>query len=290
MTLEKLYSVIKKKNLGEGIAYIITGDKHLVEARIFNEVIVHVKSRTLSNEQIVDALLSGNINEVSESSSKVNLLDIQPGTIARTFHACAPFLFNTDDTLAQRLLSVLRLLTYLTESSADGPAAFDAITAEIRLAYPKFSLDSATVRKRIDEFTNEFLIAYPFPNNEAIPRDEHLIPGWVFNKISMPESLFRDIFIYYIFLGDVFEQVFRTIVKKESGFGAKVGNARMSRVMYSAAAKSGAVSVFKGASQAGELKLICHTEKKTGILITQADLDKLGIKDGDTVSLIFKIK
>jgi hypothetical protein len=290
MPLEKLYSVIRKRGLGEGIVYIITGDKHLVEARIFNEVIVHVQSRALSNEQILDALLAGNIGEVSESPSKVNLLDIQPRTIAKTFHASAPFLFNTDDATAQRLLSLLRLLKYLMESSAGGAAAFDTVTSEIQLACPKFSLDSATVRKRIDNFTNEFLIAYPFPNNETIPHDEHLIPGWIFNKITVPESLFRDIFIYFIFFGEVFEQVIRTIVKKEAGFGAKVGHARMSRVIYSVAAKSSAVTLYKGATQTGELKLICHTEKKTGILITQTDLDKLGIRDGDTVSLIFKMK
>ncbi len=290
MPLEKLYSCVKKKNLEEGIAYIITGDKHLIEAQIYHEVIVHVKSRTLSHEHIIDSLLFDNISEVTESPSNISLDDIQPAMIARTFHVCSPFVLTADDTVAQRLLSLMRLLGYLVKSGADGNAAFDVVAAAISGAYPKFSLESAIIKKRIDDFSNEFLIAYPFLNSEPLPTDGRLIPGWVFNKITIPDGPFKDIYIYFIFLGEIFEPVFRTIVKKESGFGAKVGHARMSRVIYSIAAKSKSVVIFKGASQAGELNLLCHSEKKTGILITKTDLDELSIRDGDTVSLIFKTK
>jgi formylmethanofuran dehydrogenase subunit D len=38
------------------------------------------------------------------------------------------------------------------------------------------------------------------------------------------------------------------------------------------------------------LQINCHSEKKTGILMTQSDMDKLNIKDGDTVSLTFRTK
>jgi hypothetical protein len=96
--------------------------------------------------------------------------------------------------------------------------------------------------------------------------------------------------VYFIFLGEIFEPVFRTVVKKEAGFGAKVGHAMMSKVIYSVAAKSKSVVIFKGALEMGALNLLCHSEKKTGILITKTDLDNLGIRDGDTVSLLFKTK
>ncbi len=290
MPLDKIYSVIKSNNIDEGIAYIITEDKHLIETRIYHGVIVHIESRTLSHEQMIDSLLSDHISEVALSPSNISLEEIQPATIEKTLHSCSPFVFNTDAALAQRLLSMIRLLGYLAKSGTDGFAAFDVIATAILRAYPKFSLESSTIKKRIDDFSNEFLIACPFLNSEPLPPDGRLIPGWVFNRITIPAGLFKDMFIYFIFLGDVFEPVFRTIVKKESSFGAKVGHARMSGVVYSAAAKSRAVTIFKGASKAGELNLLCHSEKKTGILITQTDLDKLGIKDGDTVSLIFRTK
>ena len=106
----------------------------------------------------------------------------------------------------------------------------------------------------------------------------------------MHDSLFKEVFLYFIFFGDLSQPVFKTIVKKESGFGAKVGVARMSRIIYSAACGGNTVSIFKGAAKAGELQINCHSEKKTGILITQSDMDKLNIKDGDTVSLTFRTK
>jgi hypothetical protein len=290
MSLERLYSLVRNKNIQEGVAYIITGDKHLIEARLYNEILINLRSRTLSYEQMIDCLLSGEIGEIAGSAANVSLEDIQASTIVKTFAASSPYVFSTDDNLVQRLLSVMLLLEYLVKSGSDGFEAFDVVSEEIRKAYPKFSLASETIKNRIDEFSNEFLIAYPFMNGEPVPSDRHLIPGWVFDRLKMPKGEFEDIFIYYIFFGDVSEPVFRTIVKKEIGFGAKVGHARMSKVIYSAAAKSNAVTIFKGASRVGELKLLCHAEKKTGILITQTDLEKLGIRDGDTVSLIFKQK
>ncbi len=290
MALEKLYAVIKKRCLEEGNAYIITGGKHLIEALIYNEVIVNVKSRTLSHEQIIESLIANDIKEVNASPAEVKFDDIQPATIEKTFPAAAPFILSLDDTVAKRILNILRLLGHLAKSGPEGYAAFDVVTEEILKNYPGFSLESATVKKRIDNFSNEFLIANPFHNGEALPSERRFVPGWIFSRIMMPDSLFKEIFLYFVFFGDLFQPVFKTIVKKESGFGAKVGVARMSRIIYSAACSANTVSIFKGAAKAGELQINCHSEKKTGILMTQADMDKLNIKDGDTVSLTFRTK
>lgn len=288
MALEKLYSVIRKGCIEEGNAYVITGGKHLIEALIYNEMIVHVKSRTLSYEQIIESLVTNDIREVNASVAKVKLEDVNPATIEKIFPSAAPFILSLDDAVAHRILSILRLLGYLTRYGLEGYAAFDVITEEILKNCPGFSIDGAMVKKRIDDFSNEFLIAYPFQSGDLLPPDRRLIPEWVFTKMTMPDSLFKDIFLYYIFFGDLFQTVFKTIVKKESGFGAKVGVARMSKVIYGTACNGSMVSIYKGAAKVGDLQLICHSEKKTGILITQVDLDKLKIRDGDTVSLTFK--
>ncbi len=290
MSLERLYSIVGKENLQEGVATVITGGKHLIEARLYSGILINLRSGTLSLEQMIGSLLSGDMVEISAAAAKVDIEEVQLLTVAKTFQACSPFVFSTDDHSAQRLLGLLRILEYLVKSGAEGIEAFDVVFEEIGKAYPKFSLDGTTVRDRISEFSNDFLIAYPFANGAPVPSERRLIPGWIFDRLKMSESTFRDIFIYYIFFGEVFMPVIRTIVKKETGLGAKVGHARMSKVIYSAAAKSAGVTIFKGASMAGELKLLCHAEKKTGILITQADLDRLGIRDGDTVSLIFRQK
>ena len=78
MALEKLYSVIRKGCLREGNAYVITGGKHLIEALIYNEVIVNVKSRTLSHEQIIESLVTNDITEVNASPADVKLEESNP--------------------------------------------------------------------------------------------------------------------------------------------------------------------------------------------------------------------
>lgn len=290
MPLDKLYSVIKQKGLEDGRAYIITGAKQLIEAQIYSAIIVQVKSRTLSHDQIMGSLLAGDITQVDESPAHVRLEDANPETIRQTFHAFSQFILSPEEASPQRLLKIIRLLGRLGKSGAEGLAALDIIVNDIKSTYPKFSLESSVIKKRIDEFSNEFLIAYPFTNGEPIPVDRRQVPMWILEKVAMPESLFKDIFLYFIFFGDYFLPVYKAMVKKESGFGAKVGTARLSKVIYSAALNCEAAAIFKGVAQMGELKINWHSEKKTGVLITQVDLDKLNMRDGDTVSLIFKKK
>jgi uncharacterized ubiquitin-like protein YukD len=40
----------------------------------------------------------------------------------------------------------------------------------------------------------------------------------------------------------------------------------------------------------GDMNLLWHTENKSGVLITQSDLVKMNIKDGDNLSLLFNKK
>lgn len=289
MSLEKLYSVIKKKSFEVGQAYIITGSKHLIEAQIYSAVIVRVKSRTLSYEQIIEALLADDISRVNESPENVKLEDIQPLTIEKTFRASAPFAIDPGDTSPQRLFNILRLMAYLAKTP-EGFNAFDIMADEILKKYPCFSLERTEIRKRIYDITTDYFSASPFLNSDTIPSNRRLIPDWVFSSGVIADSVLKDVLLYFIFFGEMLQPVARSIVKRESGFGAKTGFARISKVAHSAAANSNSAIIFKGSSKMGELNITFHSENKPGILITQADLGKLYIKDGDTVSLVFNKK
>ncbi len=80
--------------------------------------------------------------------------------------------------------------------------------------------------------------------------------------------------------------VVKTVAKKESGLAAKVGFARLSKTVYNVASDNDIVVVFKGITKMGELDLRWNTEKKPGIFIAKADLDKISIRDGDAVCLV----
>jgi len=111
-------------------------------------VIVNVKSRTLSHEQIIESLIANDIKEVNASPAEVKFDDIQPATIEKTFPAAAPFILSLDDAVAQRILSILRLLGYLAKSGPEGYAACDIVVEEMLKNYPSFSLESATIKKK----------------------------------------------------------------------------------------------------------------------------------------------
>ena len=102
MPLENLYSVIKKRGFEEGHVYIITGSKHLIEVEIYAALIVHVKSRTLSHEHIMDALLADDISRVNESPGSLKMEEFQTATIKKIFRVSAPFILAPDQCFATK--------------------------------------------------------------------------------------------------------------------------------------------------------------------------------------------
>jgi hypothetical protein len=287
MPLGSVYTAFKKKKSEEGLAYIITGSNHLVEAKIFGSVIVHVKSRTLPPDQVIEALLSDDISRFNMSPDKIKLEDVQPGTVKKTFAAAAPFVLAADDATPQRLFSILRLMGQLVKSEGEGFEAFDIMAAEMLKRYPNFSLERADVKKRIFDLSNVYLITFPFLNSETIPSSRRYIPEWIFDSIVINDVTLKNIILYYIFFGELRPPLIKAIAKKESGFAALHGYARISKFIYSSVSDSSTVDIFKGATKIGELTLEWHSDKKSEILIAQADLDKLRIKDGDAVNLVF---
>lgn len=290
MPLENLYSMIKNRGFEEGHVYIITGSKHLIEADIYAAMIVNVKSRTLSHEQIMDALLAGDISRVNESPGSLKMEDFQTATIKRLFRISAPFLLANDDTTPKRLFNILKLMGHLAKSDSDGLESFDIIASEINKLYHKFSLERVDIKKRIYDFSNEYLDSSPFLNSDTIPYNRREIIDWVFNSIVLSDSILKDVVLYSICFGEMLRPVIKTFAKRESGLAGKVGVARLSRVIYNVDSDSDMVTIFRGATEAGRLNLGWNAEKKSGILITKTDLDKLDIKDGDTVSLVLNKK
>jgi len=290
MPLENLYSMIKTRGFEEGHVYIITGSKHLIEAEIYAATIVHAKSRTLSQEQITDALLTDVISRVNESPGMLKMEEFQTATIKKLFRISAPFVLAPGDASPHRLFNILKLMVYLARSDADGLEAFDIIADEITKKYPKFSLERADIKKRINDFSNEYLASSPFLNSDTIPYNRREIGDWVFNSIVLHDNILKDVVLYFIFFGEMLRPVVKTVAKKESGLAAKVGSARLSKVVYNTSPDSNMVTIIKGTTKMGDLNLSWTTENKPGILIAKADLDKFNIKDGDTISLVLNKK
>jgi hypothetical protein len=291
MPLEKLHSFLKKKDpFYEGYVYILTGGKHLIEAAIYSGTIINVKSLALPHEQIIQALLTDDISEVNESTvvvKHVRLEDIQPATIRDTFPVSFPFVFGPGGVSAQRIAGVLRVLKQLAASGQEGRATFTVLTQTIQKKYPEFSLDRAVIQKRIDGFSHEYLSVHPVSRNDPALPDSYSIPAWILDSMVTLDGPFKDNFLRFVLFGDFIIPIYKTVVKKEAGFGATVGVARASKVVYNTASNSSAVIIFKGAVNTGELKLSWHGERKPELFITPVDMNKLGLNDGDSVNIVF---
>ena len=290
MALERIYSAFRKKNFEDGRAYIITGSNHLIEAKVYSTVIINLKSRTLSNDQIVEALLADDISKVNDSPEAVGLEDIQPAVIKKLFRAEAPFILDPEDAAPQRLFSVLKLMGQLSRNDGDGIEAFDIIADEILRRYHHFSLERVDVKKRITSFSNDYAINSPFLNTETIPPGNRSIPDWVFNSLVVDDLIFKNIILYYIFFGELRPPMFRATVKKESGLAAKNGFVRLSRVFYKDMTANNHITIFKGSLKAGELPVAWHSDNKADLFVTNADLNKCRLSDGETVNLILMKK
>jgi hypothetical protein len=290
MPLERIYSAFRKKNFEAGRAYIITGSNHLIEAKVYDTVIINLKSRTLSNEQIIDALLADDISKVNDSPEAVRLEDIQPAVIKNLFRAGAPFILDPEDAAPQRLFSVLKLMGQLSRFDGEGLESFDIIADEILRRYPNFSLERVDVKKRITTFSSDYAISSSFLNTETIPPNSRNIPDWVFNSLIVDDLIFKNLIFYYIFFGELRPPMFRATVKKESGLAAKNGFVRLYRGFYKDMTDNNHVAIFKGSLKAGELTVAWHSDSKAELSVTNADLNKYGLSDGETVNMIFTKK
>jgi hypothetical protein len=293
--LEKLYALLANKGLLEAkCVYVITVGKHLIEARLLEGVLVNVKSRSLSQEQIIKSFLAGEISEVNEAPADMQNVGndhIQAVTIIGTFPALFPIVFSSRNLSAPRAVGFLKVLKLLAGAEADVSSAFDYIAKEIQKKYHKFSLDPAVVKKRVEDFSIEFLSVETLPLIEPLPVDSRSLLGWVLDKAAMNESLFKDIFLAFAFWGEYFEPLFKTVVKKDAGFGAAVGVARVSKLFYGAASDRTTAKFFKDSrsAAAGDMKIHWHAEKNPEIRMTPVDLAKLGLADGDKVNTIFRL-
>jgi hypothetical protein len=238
----------------------------------------------------MDALLTGDISRVNESPSSLKMEEFQTATIKKIFRVSAPLILAPDEASPQRLFNIIKLMGHLAKSDPDGLEAFDIIADEITRRYPNFSLERADIKKRIYDFSNEYLASSPFLNSDTIPNDRREIGDWVFNSTVLHDSILKDVVLYAVFFGEMIWPVVKTVAKKEYGLATKVGFARLSKTVYNVAPDNNIVAVFKGATKMGELNLKWNTENKPGIFIAKADMDKINIRDGDEVSLVISKK
>lgn len=289
--MASFYATIEEKGFDTGIAFIMAQNASVIEAHLYSGVVIFFKSLRMTFEQISDILARGDIREVTFRKAEIRPETAQARVVGLTFPAAiAASAMSPSRTSLSRLLRIVRLMSSLTKvDRVEGMNAFDIMSRQLSLLYPRFLLDSSTLKKRISKISDEFGIETRFLDQKPMPPDIYSFPDWVVSNFSaVPDSLMREVVLYYVFFGEVFKKFIRTIVEKEASLGAKQGYAALSQEAYPGLQDSGSAAVYRGAEKVGDIKLNWSTSKKNAALFTKADLDKLGLNNGDTIELILE--
>lgn len=289
MAICKIFSLIESKKIDNGAAFIITEGNHIIEASLYGGFIIHLKCRALSLDQIVDTLSGDKTKDVNVNPAQPRLDLLQPAAIEKTFPLSSPYLFDAAVISPRRLVMILRLMGQLVRAGDEGLAAFDVISHELAKRYPKFSLDGATLQKRMQWFRDQYGIqALSAVGRTAPPEGYETVP-WAFDMTAtLDEGLITDSLHCFTFLGDLFQFIFRAPAKKEAGLGAKNGHVRVSSAVYETQRDSRSVMLFRAEKKLGELEINWHSDKRPELFVTKNDLEKLRIGDGDHLNVILK--
>jgi hypothetical protein len=92
--------------------------------------------------------------------------------------------------------------------------------------------------------------------------------------------------VYYIFFGRLINQVHAAKIKKDDGFGARAGSVKLSRAVYPRFPDKGTLLVFHQNRELGSMLIKASPDKRPEVIFAKQDLDRLGLKDGDSVILL----
>jgi hypothetical protein len=285
-----LYSTIEEKGFENGTVFIMTPNASVIEAHIYAGIIIFFKSLRLSFEQICEVLSSGDVKEITFRKSEVKPEIVQPAVVAQTFlGAVAASAINPTRTPLHKLLRVIYLLSCLVQTDKEeGMKAFDVMYRQISALYRGFLPDVATIAERVSRMGEEFGISTPVSSGKSLPADISAVPKWVFSNFKiLAEGTMKDVILYFLFFGETYPKILKTTIGKETSLGAKQGFAILSKAVYPEFQGNSSVTIFRGAEKAGDIKIDWHTDKKSSILLTKADMDKLGLKNDDKVNLLF---
>ncbi|HUL00479.1 MAG TPA: hypothetical protein VLX29_06435 [Nitrospirota bacterium] len=285
-----LYSTIEEKGFENGIAFIMTPNTSVIEAHIYGGIIIYFKSLRLSFEQICGVFMSGDIKEITFRRAEVKPEIVQPQVVAQTFPgAISASALDPARTPIPKLLRIVHLLSCLVQPDKDeGMKAFDIMCRQISMLYSGFLPDVATIKERMGRAGDEFGIPTALLSSKSLPTDVYSVPKWVFNNLqALAEGPMKDVTLYFIFFGETSNRVIKTVIGKETSLGAKQGYAILSRAVYPKFQGNQSVTIFRGIEKAGDIKIDWHTDKKSAMLLTKADMEKFGLKNDERVNLLF---
>lgn len=288
MSLEKIYSVLKAKNIDEGIAFLVTNESHLIELHIYGNIIINIKSRHAPATQIAGQINSLAVKDINISPAPIRLAQTQPVIVSTTFLPAAPFALSPDMWTPSRRVRGITLLAHLSaDESGEGAKAAALIAAEIGRRYADFSLRREVLEQRISRFADDFRFPLAFLPSSSLPENELAMPAWTVSAMKDLPALLTTLLMNYLIFGSALHKLYEGVVKRENTLETKRGCVRISRILYPEAATAGFVSLFRGTRLVGTFHITPLDDRRLDIHLADEDASNASLGDGDALHLIF---
>ena len=283
-----VYTAIENDGFEDGVIFITTTDNRLLELHLYAGLIINIKSRVLSAEEALKVITDGEFKGMNMLAKAVSLDTIQPAIIEKTLAVVGDRPFDPKRVPESRLVHLLGLLAYLASGSqSDYAAIFRKLTSRLESLYPDFSLDLMTIKRRIRDLYMSNGIEIPELPAETASHDSAAILNTVLNRTRLwDNTVLAATIIYYIFFGRLINQVHAAKVKKDDGFGARAGSLKLSKTVYPQFPDKGTLLVFHQNRELGEMLITASPDKRPEVIFAKLDLDRLSLKDGDSVILL----
>jgi hypothetical protein len=285
-----VFSMLREKNFESGTVFIVSRANFAVKLQVYHGVIITAGSLHMSLDQIEDILASGDVKQMSFAPSVVLPGAAQPAVIVRTFPASDAYAPGPDRSVPSRLLQIVRLMPGLMRADTNqGRMAFDVMRRHLSRLYPGFLTDIPAIKTRINRLNEEFGVPANALERTPMPSDLHAIPEWVFRNFDVfAENPMKEVALYFIIFGEIVKKTIMTTTERSTSLGAKEGHAKLSKVAYAEGKDSGSISIYNGIVQLGKMKIDWDRNDKKTVIMTKADLDRLGLQSGDKLNLILE--
>lgn len=287
---ETIYSVIEKKGFRDGIGFIVTQDNCSIEVHLYSGLIIRAKAPRLSLDQICETLAHGDLKEISFRGSAESLALVQAPLLACIFPSVAASIVNPATTSPATLIKIVRLMSGLVKSDKDqGARAFEVMRQEIAKRHSGFLSDVVMIRKRMFELDQRFGLVSLALEHKAMPDALTAIPEWLFGRLDpIKDEIMKTTVCCFLFFGRMPGRMLRVKIEQATSLGAKQGRGILSKTVYPGLTDSGAASLFRDADKIGGLKIDWDKDEKETLIMTKADLDRLGLHKDDKINIILE--
>jgi hypothetical protein len=288
--MDKLYAVLQEQKTENGVAFAVTESNRSIEVSVYRNLIIGLKVRGITVAEAWLELAANQLRGVNLHSTTVDPWVVQPEAIEASFSAVGARFMGTREAMIARLNDAVRVMAGLGKLG-EKPArrALDLMTNEIRALVPEFIRTAYSVSNRWRAFRGEFHLEAA-PPAEVTPAGDCDTLVWAVSSVDALEpGPIAESLLQMGFAGFTTDPMAATRAQRDSSFFGKSETVKLSKSVYGSKAKAReSVRVYVGQEcVSAPLSVTWTPDNKPELVLTRADMDKMQVRDGQDVNIVF---